>query len=92
MALVKDRDGLHLHDAQTGELTSVAAYFEKLTDYSSEFHVNPQTFKAYRVDNCEIMSDYAALVLTKEGRRPFSKREMQSRHARITKHINQRRS
>ena len=72
VALVKDRDGLHLHDAQTGELTSVAAYFEKLTDYSSEFHVNPQTFKAYRVDNCEIMSDYAALVLTKEGRRPFS--------------------
>ena len=91
VALVKDRDGLHLHDAQSGELMSVAAYFEQHTDYAND-QVNPRTLQTYRVDNCEIMSDYAALVLTKEGRPPFSKREMQSRHVRLINRINKRHS
>lgn len=90
VALVKDRDGLHLHDAQSGELMSVAAYFEKLIDYTGDYQVNARTLQTYRVDNCEIMSDYAALVLTKEGRRPFSQREMQLRHMHLTNRINKR--
>ena len=88
VAVLKDKDGhLILCDAQKGQLTTVSTYFTQVNQrqYQSKVWVDQKTVKAFRVDDCYVMSDYAALVLTEANTPVLTKAQMHTREEHLSK-------